>query len=147
MEHRHAFGVRNDRGQPPEMCSLRRAGKGEHDRTRRSVRQQPGDRIPLTPPIPCQGCAGLKDRSSLPHPRHRGPDRRPPRHPPSPARAHKLARRLKYLASVVMTWMENYLAQLGAWATVTQGAIFMIRVLAFRRGIIGQIGNALTLQL
>ncbi|MEI7713276.1 MAG: branched-chain amino acid ABC transporter permease [Rhodospirillales bacterium] len=51
------------------------------------------------------------------------------------------------LGAVVMTSMENYLAQFGAWVTVTQGAIFMICVLAFRRGIIGEIGNALKLRL
>jgi branched-chain amino acid transport system permease protein len=51
------------------------------------------------------------------------------------------------LGAVVMISMENYLAQFGAWVTVTQGAIFMICVLAFRRGIIGEIGNALKLRL
>jgi branched-chain amino acid transport system permease protein len=43
-------------------------------------------------------------------------------------------------AAVIIT-MENYLAQLGAWVTVVQGAIFVVCVLAFRRGIIGEIGN------
>ncbi len=51
------------------------------------------------------------------------------------------------LGAVVMTSMENYLAQFGAWVTVTQGAIFMICVLAFRRGIIGEIGHFLKLRL
>ena len=51
------------------------------------------------------------------------------------------------MGAVVMTSMENYLAQFGAWVTVTQGAIFMICVLAFRRGIIGEIGAALKLRL
>ena len=37
--------------------------------------------------------------------------------------------------------MENYLAQFGQWVTVTQGAIFVICVLAFRRGVIGEIGG------
>ena len=45
------------------------------------------------------------------------------------------------MGSVVVTAMENYLAQAGAWVTVIQGAIFMICVLAFRRGIIGEIAN------
>jgi branched-chain amino acid transport system permease protein len=36
--------------------------------------------------------------------------------------------------------MQNYLAQLGAWVTVVQGAIFVVCVLAFRRGIVGEIG-------
>jgi branched-chain amino acid transport system permease protein len=43
-------------------------------------------------------------------------------------------------AAVIIT-MENYLAQLGAWFTVVQGAIFVICVLAFRRGIVGEIGH------
>jgi branched-chain amino acid transport system permease protein len=51
------------------------------------------------------------------------------------------------MGSVVVTAMENYLAQFGAWVTVTQGAIFMICVLAFRRGIIGEIAAKLRLSL
>ena len=43
-------------------------------------------------------------------------------------------------AAVIVT-MQNYLAQLGAWVTVVQGVIFVICVLAFRRGIIGEIAN------
>jgi branched-chain amino acid transport system permease protein len=39
--------------------------------------------------------------------------------------------------------IENYLAQLGAWVTVAQGAIFVVCVLAFRRGIIGELGRLL----
>jgi branched-chain amino acid transport system permease protein len=42
-------------------------------------------------------------------------------------------------AAVIIT-MENYLAQLGAWVTVVQGVIFVICVLAFRRGLIGELG-------
>jgi branched-chain amino acid transport system permease protein len=45
-------------------------------------------------------------------------------------------------AAVIIT-MQNYLAQLGAWVTVVQGVIFVICVLAFRRGIVGEIGHAL----
>jgi branched-chain amino acid transport system permease protein len=44
------------------------------------------------------------------------------------------------MGALVLTSMENYLAQFGAWVTVTQGVIFMICVLAFRRGIIGELG-------
>ena len=51
------------------------------------------------------------------------------------------------LGAVVMTSMENYLAQMGAWVTVLQGAIFMVCVLAFRRGIIGEVGHYLKLKL
>jgi branched-chain amino acid transport system permease protein len=51
------------------------------------------------------------------------------------------------VGAVVNTAMENYLAQFGSWVTVTQGAIFMLCVLAFRRGIVGEIGAALKLTL
>jgi branched-chain amino acid transport system permease protein len=37
--------------------------------------------------------------------------------------------------------MENYLAQLGAWVTVVQGAIFVLCVLTFRRGIVGELAR------
>jgi branched-chain amino acid transport system permease protein len=42
-------------------------------------------------------------------------------------------------AAIIIT-MQNYLAQLGAWVTVVQGIIFVICVLAFRRGVIGELG-------
>jgi branched-chain amino acid transport system permease protein len=45
-------------------------------------------------------------------------------------------------AFIVIT-MENYLAQLGAWVTISEGVIFVICVLAFRRGVVGEIGNFL----
>ena len=51
------------------------------------------------------------------------------------------------MGAVVVTAMENYLAQFGSWVTVTQGAIFVLCVLAFRRGIIGEIGAVLKLGL
>src|SRR3954470_14984906 len=51
------------------------------------------------------------------------------------------------VGAVVVTAMENYLAQFGAWVTVTQGVIFMVCVLAFRRGIIGELGAKLRLAL
>ncbi len=51
------------------------------------------------------------------------------------------------VGAVVVTSMENYLAQFGAWVTVTQGVIFMVCVLAFRRGIIGELGAYLRLAL
>ena len=37
--------------------------------------------------------------------------------------------------------MENYLAQLGAWVTIVQGAIFVLCVLTFRRGIVGELAR------
>jgi branched-chain amino acid transport system permease protein len=43
-------------------------------------------------------------------------------------------------AAVIVT-MQNYLAQFGAWVTVVQGVIFVVCVLSFRRGIIGEIAN------
>ena len=43
-------------------------------------------------------------------------------------------------AFIIIT-METYLAQLGAWVTIAQGIIFVICVLAFRRGVVGEIGN------
>ena len=45
------------------------------------------------------------------------------------------------VGAAVIVSMENYLAQLGAWVTVVQGFIFVVCVLAFRRGIIGEIAN------
>jgi branched-chain amino acid transport system permease protein len=43
-------------------------------------------------------------------------------------------------AFVIIT-MENYLAQLGAWVTIVQGVIFVVCVLTFRRGIVGEIAH------
>ena len=45
------------------------------------------------------------------------------------------------VGAVIVVARENYLAQAGAWVTVIQGAIFMVCVLAFRRGVIGEIAN------
>ena len=45
------------------------------------------------------------------------------------------------VGAFVIVTMENYLTELGQWVTVTQGAIFVACVLAFRRGIIGELGN------
>ena len=45
-------------------------------------------------------------------------------------------------AAIIIT-MQNYLAQLGAWVTVVQGGIFVVIVLAFRRGVIGELGRVL----
>ncbi|MCU0986481.1 MAG: branched-chain amino acid ABC transporter permease [Acetobacteraceae bacterium] len=43
------------------------------------------------------------------------------------------------VGALVIITMQNELAQLGAWVTVVQGVIFVACVLAFRRGIIGEI--------
>ena len=39
--------------------------------------------------------------------------------------------------------LENYLALLGAWFTVIQGVIFVVCVLTFRRGIVGELARLL----
>ena len=51
------------------------------------------------------------------------------------------------VGALVLKGMENYLAGIGSWVTVVQGCIFVICVLAFRRGIIGEIGARLKLVL
>ena len=43
--------------------------------------------------------------------------------------------------------MENYLAPLGQWVLVIQGAIFVVCVLVFRRGIVGELANWLRVKL
>src|SRR5690349_23324624 len=45
------------------------------------------------------------------------------------------------VGALIIVAMENYLAQLGSWVTVTQGAIFVVCVLTFRRGVIGELGR------
>jgi branched-chain amino acid transport system permease protein len=35
--------------------------------------------------------------------------------------------------------MQNYLAEFGEWVLVIQGAIFVVVVMVFRRGIVGEI--------
>ena len=47
------------------------------------------------------------------------------------------------VGALVIITMENYLAHLGAWVTIVQGVIFVICVLTFRRGVIGEIANLL----
>jgi branched-chain amino acid transport system permease protein len=43
--------------------------------------------------------------------------------------------------ALVVLAMENYLASLGFWVTIVQGLIFVVCVLAFRRGIVGEIAR------
>ncbi len=47
------------------------------------------------------------------------------------------------VGAVVIVCVESYLAQLGGWVTVVQGALFVVCVLAFRRGIIGELSRVL----
>jgi len=43
--------------------------------------------------------------------------------------------------------MQSYLAPFGQWVLVIQGAVFVVCVLAFRRGIVGELAHALRVQL
>jgi branched-chain amino acid transport system permease protein len=43
--------------------------------------------------------------------------------------------------------LENYLAPFGQWVLVIQGTIFVLCVLVFRRGIVGELANRLRVQL
>jgi len=45
------------------------------------------------------------------------------------------------VGALIIITMENYLAQLGAWVTIVQGAIFVVCVLTFRRGVVGEIAH------
>ncbi len=47
------------------------------------------------------------------------------------------------VGALIIISMENYLAQLGAWVTIVQGIIFVVCVLTFRRGVIGELANLL----
>jgi len=47
------------------------------------------------------------------------------------------------VGAAIIISMQNYLAQLGAWVTVVQGVIFVVCVLAFRRGVVGEIAHRL----
>jgi branched-chain amino acid transport system permease protein len=46
-------------------------------------------------------------------------------------------------ASIVVT-MQNYLSGLGSWVTIIMGSTFVVCVLVFRRGIVGEIEHRLT---
>ena len=39
----------------------------------------------------------------------------------------------------IVVGLQNYLANIGSWSTIATGAIFVICVLAFRRGVVGEI--------
>jgi branched-chain amino acid transport system permease protein len=47
------------------------------------------------------------------------------------------------VGALIIVAMENYLSQLGSWVTVTQGVIFVICVLTFRRGVVGELARVL----
>ena len=44
------------------------------------------------------------------------------------------------IGAFIIVALENYLAPFGQWVTIITGAIFVICVLAFRRGIVGELG-------
>jgi branched-chain amino acid transport system permease protein len=44
------------------------------------------------------------------------------------------------VGAFVIIALENYLAPFGQWVTIITGAIFVVCVLAFRRGIVGELG-------
>lgn len=43
------------------------------------------------------------------------------------------------VGAFVIVTIQNYLAQVGSWVTIIQGAIFVVCVLAFRSGIVGEL--------
>ena len=45
------------------------------------------------------------------------------------------------VGAFVITGMETYLAELGEWVTVIEGVVFIICVMAFRRGLVGEIAH------
>ncbi len=47
------------------------------------------------------------------------------------------------VGAFISVTMENYLAQLGSWVTVIQGVIFVVCVLLFRRGVVGELSYRL----
>jgi len=48
------------------------------------------------------------------------------------------------VGAFIIVAMDNYLAQTGSWVTIIEGIIFVVCVLAFRRGIVGVIAPYLT---
>ncbi|MFN3349553.1 branched-chain amino acid ABC transporter permease [Pseudorhodoplanes sp.] len=51
------------------------------------------------------------------------------------------------VGAFVIIAMQNYLAEFGQWVTIIQGVIFVICVLLFRRGIVGEIAGLLRIRL
>jgi branched-chain amino acid transport system permease protein len=52
-----------------------------------------------------------------------------------------------FVGAFVVIALENYLAPFGQWVLVIQGAIFVVCVLVFRRGIIGELADVLRVKL
>jgi branched-chain amino acid transport system permease protein len=51
------------------------------------------------------------------------------------------------VGAFVIIYMQNALAEFGQWVTIIQGAIFVVCVLLFRRGIVGEIANIFRVKL
>ncbi len=51
------------------------------------------------------------------------------------------------VGAFVIIAMQNYLAAFGQWVIVIQGSIFVICVMLFRRGIVGELANLLRIKL
>ena len=49
-------------------------------------------------------------------------------------------------AAIVVN-LNNYLANFGGWSTIIMGVIFVVCVLAFRRGVVGEIAHRLKIKL
>jgi len=47
------------------------------------------------------------------------------------------------VGAIIIVAMQNYLADLGSWVTTIMGATFVVCVLVFRRGIVGEIAHRL----
>jgi len=47
------------------------------------------------------------------------------------------------VGALIVVTLENYLAQLGAWVTIVQGVIFVVCVMTFRRGVVGELSRIL----
>ncbi len=51
------------------------------------------------------------------------------------------------VGAFIIIAMQNYLAEFGQWVTIIQGTIFVICVLLFRRGIVGELAALLRIRL
>ena len=51
------------------------------------------------------------------------------------------------VGAFIIIGMQDYLAGFGEWVTVIQGVIFVVCVLLFRRGVVGEIAHLLRIKL
>jgi branched-chain amino acid transport system permease protein len=47
------------------------------------------------------------------------------------------------VGAVIMGSMEHYLASFAEWVLIIQGAVFVVVVMVFRKGVVGQLRNVL----